>query len=89
MTGTYLSAAALNQSAEVQTSIDTHLMFRAMGYADYAKEAGPCQRRVGPEQLFARYGRLLQRTPGITFADTSRRPGGEWFGKASAQGQTR
>lgn len=76
---TYLSSTVLAQLAEAQTVIDMHLTFSRSGVCGLCKEADPCARRVVAEQLFARYGRLPRRTPGLTFADTSRWSAGGWF----------
>jgi hypothetical protein len=84
MTGTYLSRAVLEQLAEAQTAIDMHLTFSRSGVCGLCQEPDPCQRRIEAEQLFARYGRLPRRTPGLTFADASRWVAGEWFGRTIA-----
>jgi hypothetical protein len=84
-TATYLSTAALDQLGQAQTVIDMHLTFSRGGWCGLCKEADPCARRLQAEELFARYGRLPRRTPGLTFADASRWSAGRWLDEATAQ----
>jgi len=76
MTGTYLSAAVIDQLGQAQMVIDRHLTFSRSGVCGLCNEADPCALRTEAEQLFARYGRLPRRTPGLTFADVSQWSGG-------------
>lgn len=81
---TYLSAAVLRELAEAQTVIDMHLTFSRSGVCGLCREADPCRQRLEAQQLFTRYGKLPQRTPGLTFADASRWSGG-WFAGSARQ----
>jgi len=89
VSGTYLSAAVLDQLGQAQTVIDVHLTSSRSGRCGLRQQPEPCQQRVEAERLFARYGRLPRRTPGLTFADASRWPDGGWFDRTAAQAQAR
>jgi len=64
--GTYLSAAALEQIDQAQAELEWHLVTRPDGRCTTCGGVEPCRARVRLEAVFALYGRLPRRRPGVT-----------------------
>jgi len=71
---TYLGQAAFDQLAAAQQVIDVHLV-RCPACATTRL----CPGRAGAEHVFARYGRLPRRTPGLTRDGSSKLPHSDWL----------
>ncbi len=79
--GTYLSTAALDQLDQAQAELEQHLRTGPDGRCLGCLEVEPCTERARLEAVFALYGRLPRRRPGVTRVDertraTDRR---SWF----------
>jgi hypothetical protein len=64
--GTYLTTAALDQLAQAQAELEQHLVTGPDGRCLGCHQIEPCTTRARTEAVFAHYGRLPQRRPGVT-----------------------
>ncbi len=62
----YLAEAALEQLDKAQAELEKHLVTRPDGRCATCGEMEPCRPRVRMHAVFALYGRLPKRTPGVT-----------------------
>ncbi len=68
--GTYLATAALEQLDLAQAELEQHLVTGPDGRCEGCGGVEPCRARVRLEAVFALYGRLPKRRPGVTMAGT-------------------
>jgi hypothetical protein len=73
MTTTYLSRALVRQLDEAQREIDRHVIRGRDGRCPACGETEPCSRRQVASAVFARYGRLPRRHPGLATSQTRSR----------------
>jgi hypothetical protein len=67
MSGTvYLAASGRRQLDELQATVNAHLRINVAGRCLTCGAPSPCPALGAAHASFARYGRLPQRTPGIT-----------------------
>ena len=64
-TTTYLSLAAYDQLDQAQRDIDHHIAGGHDGRCLTCREFEPCPTRAAASAVFARYGRLPTRRPGL------------------------
>lgn len=64
VTAVYLGAAAVSKLRVAQAEIDAHLHARA-GSCARCRQVAPCPTLVRASALFARYGQLPRRRPGL------------------------
>jgi hypothetical protein len=70
-TTTYLASAALEQLDAAQAEIDAHVHTR-LGFCATCGELAPCAARSAASAVFARYGRLPKRRPGLALRGAAR-----------------
>lgn len=70
-TTTYLAGAALEQLDAAQTEIDAHVHTR-LGCCTTCGELAPCAARSAASAVFARYGQLPRRRPGLALQGVAR-----------------
>ena len=62
---TYLSTALADQLAAAQGEVDRHVVTGRDGRCRSCGEIEPCRARKAASAMFARYGRLPRRRPGL------------------------
>jgi hypothetical protein len=80
--GTYLAVAAVDQLDQAQAALEHHVVTGLDGRCVGCRDLEPCRERGRLEAVFARYGRLPVRRPGVTGVGLRRNPsgnGGSWF----------
>jgi hypothetical protein len=65
MTTTYLAVYALEQLAQAQAVVDRHLAVGVDGRCLTCGQLEPCETRSRASAVFARYGRMPHRRPGL------------------------
>jgi hypothetical protein len=70
--GTYLAHGAVQQLDEAQAELERHLVTRPDGRCTGCGGVEPCRERVRLGAVFALYGRLPKRRPGVTQAGRRR-----------------
>jgi hypothetical protein len=65
MVTTYLSASVRRLLDEAQREIDRHVTFGRDGRCPTCGDEAPCGPRSAASEMFARYGRLPLRRPGL------------------------
>jgi len=70
---TYLTTAVRDQLERAQAEMDEHLRLTVTGCCAACGEVAPCQRRNELSEVFAKYGTLPQRRPGVAGAHFLRR----------------
>lgn len=81
---TYLGAVALDALEEAQVELERHLVTQADGRCETCEEMEPCRARVRLQAVFALYGRLPRRRPGVTRVGAwsgAQRGEWAWFGQ--------
>jgi hypothetical protein len=79
---TYLAAAVCDQLDQAQAELEQHLVVGPDGRCAGCGQTEPCAARARLAAVFAQYGQLPERKPGLTrvglrrIAATDRRP---WF----------
>ncbi len=63
--GTYLAQTAIRHLDEAQAELEQHLRLRPNGACATCGEAAPCTRLGEVSQVFAAYGTLPKRRPGV------------------------
>ena len=63
---TYLAAAVCDLLNEAQTELERHLVTRPDGRCLGCQQTEPCAERRRLAGVFARYGQLPERRPGLT-----------------------
>ena len=66
--GTYLAEAAIQYLDEAQAELERHLVTRPDGRCTSCGGVEPCRTRERLGSVFALYGRLPKRRPGVTRA---------------------
>jgi hypothetical protein len=64
--GTYLALAVMDQLDAAQAELERHVVTGLDGRCAGCRELEPCPERGRLEAVFARYGRLPVRRPGVT-----------------------
>jgi hypothetical protein len=65
---TYLSTVVQDRLAQAQAELDRHLRLRPNGCCAACGEVAPCRRRDELSRVFATYGMLPRRRPGVAGA---------------------
>jgi len=68
----YLSRIAVDQLEQAQAELERHLVIGPDGRCRSCRELEPCRSRTEIEALFAHYGQLPRRRPGVTQVGTRR-----------------
>jgi hypothetical protein len=79
----YLSRSALEQLARAQAELERHLVTGPDGRCLGCRQTEPCRARERLEAVFALYGRLPHRRPGVTRVGVRAMERGgrrSWFG---------
>ena len=63
---TYVAAAVCDQLNEAQAELDRHLVTGPDGRCLGCQQTEPCAERGRMARVFARYGQLPERKPGLT-----------------------
>lgn len=82
--GMYLAASALEQLDQAQAELERHVVTGPDGHCRGCGDVEPCPARVRLEAVFALYGRLPQRRPGVTMVGLRATEGRRkqlWFDK--------
>lgn len=74
MSSIYLSQAAMDMLAAAQRVIDEHI-----SSCDRCGTNQPCYDRIEAEQVFAHYGKLPRRTPGLTTQRAEQHTAFKWL----------
>jgi hypothetical protein len=62
----YLSRTALDRLEQAQVELERHLVTGPDGRCSGCQQTEPCAARAQAQAVFAQYGRLPERRPGVT-----------------------